>query len=44
MSQMQGFLKHFIELIKKGEIDQVLMERNRSGIDIGSLVDDANYK
>jgi ankyrin repeat protein len=33
-----------LELVKKGDIDQVLFERNRSGIDIGTLVDDANFK
>jgi hypothetical protein len=37
-------LKHFLELIKKGEIDQVLQERSRSGIDMSTLVDEANYK
>ena len=39
-SQMQTFVRHFLELIKKGDIDQVLQERNRNNIDMASLVDE----
>jgi hypothetical protein len=41
---MQTFVKNFLELVKKGDIDQVLQERNRSGIDVATLVDEANFK
>ena len=40
---MQNFVRHFLELIKKGDIDAVLQERNRSGIDMATLVDEQNF-
>jgi ankyrin repeat protein len=42
--QMQGLVKVFIDLIKKGDIDAVVQERSRNGIDLGSLFDEANFK
>lgn len=41
---MQEFVKRFLDLIKKGDIEAVLQETNRSGIDMSTLVDEANYK
>jgi hypothetical protein len=41
---MVNLLKNFFEIIKKGDIDQVLAERNKLGIDLANLVDEANYK
>lgn len=41
---MLALLKNFFEIIKKGDIDQVLAERNKLGIDMANLVDEANYR
>lgn len=41
---MQAFVRQFIEIVKRGDVDAVVQEVNRSGIDISSLVDEANYK
>lgn len=37
-------MKNFFDTIKKGDIDQVLAERNKLGIDVSNLVDEANFK
>ena len=37
-------MKQFLDLVKEGNIDQVLQEHRIRGYDIGSLVDEANYK
>lgn len=42
--QMQQYVKQFLELVKEGNIDQVLQERQQRGYDIGQLLDEANYK
>jgi ankyrin repeat protein len=41
---MAALLKNFFDIIKRGDIDQVLAERNKLGIDLANLVDEANYK
>jgi len=41
---MQNFVKHFYELIKKGDIDGVLNEIRTKGIDAGSLQDESAFK
>ncbi|CDW71912.1 bromodomain containing protein [Stylonychia lemnae] len=42
--QIQNFVKLLIELVKKGEIDQVMQEINRAGIEASNLVDETNFK
>ena len=37
-------IKNFFDTIKKGDIDQVLADRNKLGIDVATLFDEANYK
>ena len=41
---MLALLKNFFETIKRGDIDQVLAERQKLGLDLATLVDEANYK
>jgi len=41
---MQTYVKQFLELVKEGNIDQILQERQQRGYDIGQLLDEANYK
>jgi hypothetical protein len=41
---MQALVKNFFDTIKKGDIDLVLAERNKLGIDVSTLVDEANFK
>jgi hypothetical protein len=41
---MQNFVKHFYDLIKNGDIDQVLHEIQTRGIDPGSLQDENAFK
>lgn len=36
---MQNLVKNFFETIKKGDIDQVIAERNKLGIDVSNLYD-----
>lgn len=40
---MQNYVKHFIDLVKEGNIDQILQERNTRGYDASQLVDEANF-
>lgn len=42
--QIQSYVKQFLELVKEGNIDQILQERQVRGYDIASLLDEANYK
>ncbi len=37
-------MRHFLDLVKEGNIDQIVQERQVRGYDIGSLLDEANYK
>ena len=41
---MQAYVKQFLELVKEGNIDQIIQEQRVRGYDIGSLLDEANYK
>jgi len=41
--QMQSITKSFFELIKKGDIDSVLQEREKSGIDVVTIVDENSW-
>jgi hypothetical protein len=38
--QMQSLIKNFFETIKKGDVEQVIQERNKLGIDVATLVDE----
>lgn len=42
--QLQNIVNNVIALIKKGDIDQVVTEINRSGVDPSQLVDEPNFK
>lgn len=42
--QMQAYVKQFLEYVKDGNIDQIVQEHRYRGYDIGSLVDEANFK
>jgi hypothetical protein len=37
-------VRHFLDLVKDGNIDQIVQERQVRGYDIGSLLDEVNYK
>lgn len=37
-------MRRFLELVKEGNIDQILQEHRVHGYDVGSLLDEANYK
>lgn len=37
-------MRHFLDLVKDGNIDQIVQERQVRGYDIGSLLDEVNYK
>jgi len=41
---MQALVKNFFETIKKGDIESVLNERNKLGIDVTNLVDESSFK
>lgn len=41
---MQNLVKSFLELVQKGDIDAVMQERERQGIDVATLADEANFK
>lgn len=41
---MQVYVRKFLDLVKDGNIDQVLQEHRVHNYDIGSLLDEANYK
>jgi hypothetical protein len=41
---MQAYVKKFLDYVKDGNIDQVLMEHRIHNYDIGSLLDEANFK
>ena len=41
---MQALIKNFFEIIKKGDLEQVIQERNKLGIDVATLVDETAYK
>jgi hypothetical protein len=37
-------IKNFFELIKKGDIDSVVSERDKNNIDVASLTDEVSFK
>ena len=41
---MQAYVRKFLDLVKDGNIDQVLQEHRVHNYDVGSLLDEANYK
>lgn len=41
---MQAYVRQFLELVKDGNIDQIILEHKVRGYDVGSLLDEANFK
>ena len=37
-------MRHFLDLVKDGNIDQIVNEKYVRGFDIGSLLDESNFK
>jgi ankyrin repeat protein len=41
---MQTLVKNFFDTIKKGDLDSVIQERNKLGIDVANLLDENTWK
>ena len=41
---MQAIVKNFFEIIKKGDIDTVMNEKQKYNIDVKNIVDESSYK
>lgn len=41
---MQALVKNFFETIKRGDVEQVIQERNKLNIDVATLLDETNFK
>ena len=42
--QLQTYVKKFLDIVKDGNIDQVIQEHKQHGYDMSQLLDEANYK